>query len=212
MILNKTKNHEHEETDESQFAKVIKLDKNIYIFGEINPATTGFFLNAFTEADSTPGVITIHICSMGGWVEGGMSMYDTIKASKNVVKTVACGAVYSSAVLPFVAGDIRVAQRSSRFLLHQMSLGGVNEINLTTVKTIATETTRLHKLYCEYVSNASLVSTESVATWCESETYLSAEEANKYGIVQKVIEFNPKKYVDLEKRLPLKKSRKKAKK
>ena len=84
-----------------EFAKVLQMNKSIFIFGEINVDSTGNFMAAFAEADSTPGPITVHICSPGGWVEGGMAMYDTIRSSNNKVVTIARGTVCSSAVLPY---------------------------------------------------------------------------------------------------------------
>ena len=196
MIKNTMSNDvEFEFDEEPEISKVIQLNKDIYLFGEINANTTGSFLAAFRQADSTPGLITVYICSSGGWVEGGTAMYDIIKSSKNKVKTVACATVCSSAILPYVAGDLRVTYPSVRFFLHEMSLGLGGETKLGIIKTVSNETSKLYKLYCEYVATETKLDKEFVEKLCYSDTYLSSDEALKLGFAHDIIPFNNKKYV-----------------
>src|SRR5271170_2687476 len=128
--------------------------KNLFLFGEITPDSTGQFIADFKQADSSPGAITINICCPGGWVEGGMCMYDMIRASNNQVVTVGCGAVYSAAVLPFEAGDVRIMYKSARMLLHDMSMN-LGEIKLDAIKNVAKETGRIYDLSLQYLAKRS---------------------------------------------------------
>ncbi len=178
--------HYHEDSEED-FSKVLLSGKTLFLFGEINPNSTGNFLAAFQEADSKPGLIKINICSQGGWVEGGMCMYDTIRSSKNKVLTIACGAVYSSAVLPFEAGDIRAMQKSSRLFLHDMSIT-MMDATLKTVKSVTSETQRLYKLYCNYISERTGLSLVRVDAMLQEDTYLSSEDCLELGFTDAVID------------------------
>lgn len=182
--------HIHEEHEEA--GKIFLHQKEVYVIGEINPNSTGNFLAAFKEADSRPGKITVNICSSGGWVEGGMAMHDAIKMSRNPVVTVNCGAVYSSAVLPFQAGDLRLMFPSSRLFFHDMSLG-IGDATLKTVKSVVSETNRLYKLYCDYVALRVGCSPKFIDSLCQKESYLSATQCISLRLTDDMLIFNNNK-------------------
>lgn len=188
----KNRKSDHDDHDE-HFARVVSLDKTIFLFGEINPDSACAFLSALAAVDSTPGVVTVNVCSGGGWVEGGFLMYDAIRSTKNLVQTVASGAVYSAAVLPFMAGDLRLSYPSSAFLLHPMSLE-VGGGTLGVVRSAVVETARMHKMYCDYISARSKMTSEAVALFCNRDTYLTAADAHAKGMVHKLIPYTAKKF------------------
>ena len=133
----------HENREEE--ANVNLINKDIFIFGEINNRSVGMFLMAFAQADMVPGIIRVFICSAGGWVEGGLAMYDTIKSAQNDVITIASGVVYSAAVLPFSAGDLRVMQKNTKLFLHPFSLT-VEDATIKTIDMTSKETKELFKI------------------------------------------------------------------
>jgi ATP-dependent Clp protease, protease subunit len=184
---------EHLAEDAPEQGQVIAVPKNIFIFGEINQSTVGNFLVAFRQADSKPGPITIHICSMGGWVEGGFAILDVIKSSKNLVTTVASGAIYSIAALIFSAGDSRIIYPSARMFFHPISFNS-GHVNLNQVKVIAAETQRLSDLYCEFIANRSGLPLNMVQEMCNNETYLSAEECLANNLADGIIRYNKNKF------------------
>lgn len=197
---------EFEEADDS--GKILLQNKSIYLFGEITPNSTGNFIAALKEIDSKPGVITVNICSAGGWVEGGMVMYDVIKSSKNKVITVGCGAVYSSAIMPFEAGDFRVMYKSSRLFFHDMSLN-IGDAGFRTVRAAVNETSKLYALYCQYISERASMAPERVSELCRRESYISSEDCLTMGLVDKVIGPNDSKFEAAKSKV---KSKKKGKK
>lgn len=186
-------NHE-EHDDDDGFGKVIRVNKQLFIFGEINANSVGHFMAMFKEADSTPGYITVNVCSMGGWVEGGLTMWDVIKSSQNEVYTVACGAVYSSAILPFEAGDVRLIYNSSRLFFHDMSVS-IPEGTRKTIESITYETNRLYDMYCGYVAERSKLQPKNINQLCVEEKYLDAKECKELGLADIVIPYTEKKYV-----------------
>lgn len=191
----KEKKSDHEDHDHDDFSKVLTVRKNIYLFGEINVNSTGNFLAALQEADSKPGLISVSICSGGGWVEGGLAMFDAIRSSKNEILTVACGAVYSAAVLPFQAGDIRGMHRSARLFFHPISLG-IGEASLNALNAVTKETERLYQLYCDHVAERSGLPSRKVGHLCEVESYLDINDCAALGLTDIIYEYNDNKYVE----------------
>lgn len=118
----------------------------------------------------------------------------------------ACGAVYSSAVLPFQAGDVRVMQKSARLFLHNISIS-IGEANLNTVHSVANETTRVHNAYCDLVSERSSLTPAKIAKLMEEESYLSADECLDLGLCDLVLDYNTEKIQ--EKKAIAKKKKKK---
>jgi ATP-dependent Clp protease, protease subunit len=177
------------EEPEEEKGKTILDDKTLFLFGEITPDSTGSFIANFKQADSKPGIIFLNISCSGGWVEGGMCMYDLIKASKNQVITIGCGAIYSAAVLPFSAGDVRIMYKSTRMLLHDMSMH-LGEIKLDAIKNVAKETGRIYDLSLEYLSKRSGMPVSKLNELCQNDTFLSADECKKMGLVDEVVKDN----------------------
>lgn len=191
MNIMKIKNdeHEHEVVEE---ANVMFMNKTIYLFGEINPSSTGSIIAAINQADSTPGPIDLYICSMGGWVEGGLAIFDAIRATVNEVTTIGCGAIYSSAIMPFMAGDHRLMQQSASLFFHDISVG-VGEARLSTIKSVTKGTEHLYSIYCNNVAGRSKLKVSQVKDLCINETYVGSKECLKLGLTQDIIKFNNKK-------------------
>jgi ATP-dependent Clp protease, protease subunit len=188
---------DHDEEEPSR-GQVLSNGKKMYIFGEINPDITGSFIVNFKNADSSKegGPIIIHVCSSGGWVEGGLCMYDMIKSAQNQVITVGCGAVYSAAVLPFEAGDVRLMYKSARLLLHDMSMN-LGEIKLNAIKNVAKETGRVYDLSLAYLAKRTGLKYKELHDLCQNDTFLNASECVKYGLVDKIIQDNSHKLGEL---------------
>jgi ATP-dependent protease ClpP protease subunit len=182
----------HEQDDEA--GEVLKVHKTLFIFGEINPMSVGHFMAAFKDADSKPGRINVYICSNGGWVEGGLVMHDIIRSSINQVFTFACGAVYSSAVLPFEAGDNRFIFPSSMLFFHDMSVS-IPESHRKTITSVNKQTDFLYDLYCEYIADRAKIAPKQIDKLCMEETYLNSKECLDFNLVDTVIPFNDKKYI-----------------
>ncbi len=175
------------------FSKVLFINKDIYILGEITPNSAGEFLAALNMADQGDGEINVYICSMGGWCEGGLAMYDAIKSTRHPVKTIATGAVYSSAILPYIAGDLRLVQKSAKIFLHEISVSVSHELNPATLESATKETRILVDMFSAYISSACKLSKHEVTNMCKAETYISAEEAVQMGLAHQLIDYTKNK-------------------
>ena len=131
--------------------------------------------------------IIIYIQSLGGSVSAGFSIYDTVKALKCDVITVASGMAASmGAFLLAAAGSKgkRWCQPNAEVLIHQ-PLGGTSgqatDIRIH-AEHILNIRTKLNRILAECTGQ----SIDKIASDTERDNIMSAEEARKYGLVDRV--------------------------
>ncbi len=175
-----------DEHDDSEAGRVLLNNKTIWFFGEISVQSTGNFIAALEEADQKKGDIVINICSGGGWVEGGFAMYDAISCAKNRTVTVGTGAIYSSAILPFQAGDTRVLYPNARLFFHDISIT-MGSVTAKSAAAALKETEVLYDLYCRTVADRSGLSKEKISKFCQEESYLTAGNCEAFNLVDTIL-------------------------
>lgn len=131
--------------------------------------------------------IVMYIMSPGGSVSAGFSIYDTIKAIKCDVSTVACGMAASmGAFLVAAAGTKgkRWAQPNAEILIHQ-PLGGASgqasDMKIH-VEHILSTRTKLNELLAECTGK----SVEKIAQDTERDYIMDAKSALEYGLIDKI--------------------------
>lgn len=152
--------------------------------GEVDGQVTKEFMETLAILDMEDGPIKVIICSDGGWFSGGVAIYEAIRGSRNFITTQGLGTVGSIAVLILQAGDKRLIGEHTTVFLHETSIhfeGGV-----TSAKSMVDETERLHKVYCNILSNRSGAHVLNIQQLCKTETYLTAKEALALGLVDGV--------------------------
>lgn len=184
--------------NENKDQAVINKNKVLYFFGEINPSSAGNFICALQESDSLPGLNTVFMFSGGGEVNSAMGMYDAIKCTKNQVLTVAIGEVASAAVLPFVAGDVRLMYRNSQIFLHETrsifpSEHAIKQADLTKV---AFNGEDVFQTYCNLLAENVKIPVSKIMNMCIDETYLNPEQAGKVGFCDGIHDYNQSKTED----------------
>jgi ATP-dependent Clp protease protease subunit len=131
--------------------------------------------------------ITIYIQSRGGSVSAGFSIYDTIKALKCDVVTVACGMAASMAAFLLAAAGTkgkRWCQPNAEVLIHQ-PLGGTNG-QATDIRIHAEHILKTREKLTRIFSECTGQSPEKIEIDTERDNIMSADEALKYGLVDKV--------------------------
>lgn len=131
--------------------------------------------------------ITIYIQSPGGSVSAGLSIYDTVKALKCDVVTVACGMAASmGAFLLAVAGTKgkRWCQPNAEVLIHQPIGGMIGQA--TDIRIHAEHTLKTREKLNRLLSECTGQSSEKIENDTERDNILNAEEALKYGLVDKI--------------------------
>ncbi len=131
--------------------------------------------------------IMLYINSPGGVITAGMAIYDTMNLIKADVQTICLGEAASmgSFLLSSGAKGKRMALPSSRIMIHQ-PLGGAQG-QATDIELEAKEILRMKEMLTGILAENSGQDIEKVKKDCERDYYMSAEEAVKYGLIDKVI-------------------------
>jgi ATP-dependent Clp protease protease subunit len=140
------------------------------------------------QQDDEKSPITVYINSPGGSADSGFAIYDSLRFFKPPVRTVVNGLCASAAVMIYLAAprERRFSLPNSRFLLHQPSTqayGSASDIEIN-----AEEIVKLRVRYNEIVGKeCGNKSMEQVTKDADRDFWLSPEEAQKYGLVGKVV-------------------------
>jgi ATP-dependent Clp protease protease subunit len=131
--------------------------------------------------------VTVYINSPGGSADSGFAIYDALRFFKPPIRTVVTGLCASAAVMIYLAAprERRFSLPNSRFLLHQpstMAMGSASDIQIS-----AEEIVKLRERYNQIVAAETGKSAEQVTRDADRDFWLSPEEANKYGLVGRVI-------------------------
>jgi len=131
--------------------------------------------------------IQFYINSPGGSVTAGLAIYDTMQYVKCPISTVCIGMAASMGAVLLAAGQKgkRFALPNAQIMLHQPA-GGVTgqatEIEITANQIVKIKE-RLNKLLAQHTGQ----SVEKIQKDTDRDFYLDADEAQEYGIVDKVI-------------------------
>lgn len=170
------------------FSRLLK-DRIIFLDGEIYDATADLVVAQllFLESLDPERDISLYINSPGGSVTAGLAIYDTIQYIKPNVQTICMGQAASMGALMLTCGapGKRMALPSSRILIHQPWGGAQGQA--VDIGIQAKEIVRLKKLLIEYFAKHTGKSEETISRDLERDYFLSAEEAVKYGLIDKVL-------------------------
>jgi ATP-dependent Clp protease, protease subunit len=142
----------------------------------------------FLAAEDPDKDISIYINSPGGSVTAGLAIYDTIQFIKPDVSTICIGMAASMGAVLLVAGakGKRYALPNAEVMIHQ-PLGGTQG-QASDMAIHAKRILQTRELLNKIISDRSGQPIEKVEKDTDRDYFLSAEEALKYGIIDKVIE------------------------
>jgi ATP-dependent Clp protease protease subunit len=141
----------------------------------------------FLEAEDPEKDINLYINCPGGVVTSGLAIYDTIQYIKCSVSTICIGQAASMAALLLAAGTKgkRFALPHARIMIHQ-PLGGVQG-QATDIDIQAREILRMREIVNDILVRHTDQSLESVKKDTDRDFFMSAEQAQEYGIIDEVI-------------------------
>src|SRR5574344_1196952 len=186
-IWNMEEEKKTKSVDPSLSDKLLKT-RCVMISGEINKDLSDDFAQRMLVLDSeSQDPITVYINSPGGDVDSGFAIYDMIRFVRSEVTVVGMGLVASAAALIYlsVPKERRVAFPNSTYLIHQplsQLKGTAIEIDIYAKKP-GEWRIKLDKVIADAVGK----SVEDVSKDTERDHWLSAEEAEAYGIVGRII-------------------------
>ncbi len=174
------------------FSRLLK-ERIIFLTGEVNDAVSSVICAQFLflESEDPKKDIFLYVNSPGGVVSSGLAIYDTMQYIKPDVSTVCIGQAASMGSLLLAAGKKgkRYCLPHSRVMTHQPS-GGVqgqaSDIEIH-AKEILNLKKSLNKIY-ERHTNQSL---DTIEKMMDRDYFMNADEAKKFGIVDKVVSERP---------------------
>ena len=141
----------------------------------------------FLEGQDPAKDISFYINSPGGSVSAGMAIYDTMQYIKCDVSTICLGMAASMGAFLLTAGakGKRLALPNSEIMIHQ-PLGSA-EGQATDILIHADHIKRTRSTINRILSERSGRSLEEIERDTERDNFMTAEEACKYGLIDKVI-------------------------
>ncbi|WP_159999730.1 ATP-dependent Clp endopeptidase proteolytic subunit ClpP [Roseomonas sp. 18066] len=153
----------------------------------------------FLESENPNKDIAFYINSPGGVVSAGLAMYDTMQYIRAPVSTVCLGMAASMGSLLLTAGEKgkRFALPNSRIMVHQPSGGAQGQATDIEIQAreILSLRKRLNQIYVKHTGQP----IEEIEKKLERDSYMSAEEARDFGLIDQVVEERPATAAELAK-------------
>ena len=146
----------------------------------------------FLQAEDPKKDIYFYINSPGGSVYDAMAIYDTMQFVTNDVQTFGIGMQASAAAFLLSSGarGKRFALPNATIMIHQPSYGTQGKI--TDMEIDLREGLRLKQRLNEIMAKNTGQKIEKIKEDMERDRWMSADEAKKYGLVDKVVTAPPK--------------------
>ena len=174
------------------FSRLLK-ERIIFLTGEVNDAVASVICAQFLflESEDPKKDIFLYINSPGGVVSSGLAIYDTIQYIRPDVSTVCIGQAASMGSLLLASGTKgkRYCLPHSRIMTHQPS-GGVQG-QATDIEIHAKEIINLKKKLNMIYEKHTSQSLSSIEKMMERDHFMSADDAKKMGIIDKVVSKRP---------------------
>jgi ATP-dependent Clp protease protease subunit len=164
-------------------------DRTILIYGEIDMNLAMEVTKRLLVLDSeSQDEIRIFINSPGGHVESGDTIFDMIRFVKSPVRVIGTGWVASAGALIYAAADLenRYSLPNTRFLLHQPAGGMTGQAADIAIE--AQEILKMRRRLNEIFARQTGQSIEKVEEDTDRNFWMSAKEAQAYGLVGKIVE------------------------
>jgi len=164
-------------------------DRVIFLWEGIdsNVANTVIAQLLFLEKQNPKAWITMYVNTPGWHVTAWLAIYDTMQYVKSPVSTICVGLAASMGALLLTAGESgqRFALPNSEILIHQIMGGASGQASDIKIKAeqILKLKSRLNKILQKHTGQ-SLTKVEKDA---DRDYYMTAEEAVRYGLVDKII-------------------------
>jgi ATP-dependent Clp protease protease subunit len=165
-------------------------ERVIFLVGPVNDQTANLVVAQllFLESENPDKDISLYINSPGGSVSAGLSVFDTMQFIKPDVSTLCMGMAASMGAFLLAAGakGKRNALPNSRIMIHQPSGGAQGQA--TDIEIQAREILKLRESLNVILAERTGQSLDKIKADSERDFFMSAAEAQAYGLVDKVIE------------------------
>jgi ATP-dependent Clp protease, protease subunit len=170
------------------YSRLLK-ERVVFLVGVVNEMTANLIVAQllFLESENPEKDISLYINSPGGSVSAGLAIYDTMQFVKPDVSTLCVGQAASMGALLLAAGENgkRFALPNSRVMIHQ-PMGGFQG-QATDIEIHAKEILYLRQRLNEILARHTKQDIKSIERDTERDNFFGAEDATKYGLVDKVL-------------------------
>nr|WP_276938093.1 ATP-dependent Clp endopeptidase proteolytic subunit ClpP [Helcococcus sueciensis] len=171
------------------YSRLLK-ERIIFVTGEINDQMADIIVAQllFLEFEDPEKDIQLYINSPGGSVTAGLAIYDTMNYIKPDVSTIVIGQAASMGAILLTAGaeGKRYSLPNANILIHQ-PLGGAQG-QATEIHIVAEQILKIRDRLNKILVDTTGQDVETIVRDTERDKYMTAQEALKYGLVDKVIE------------------------
>jgi ATP-dependent Clp protease, protease subunit len=170
------------------YSRLLK-ERVVFLVGVVNEMTANLIVAQllFLESENPEKDVSFYINSPGGSVSAGLAIYDTMQFIKPDVSTLCVGQAASMGALLLAAGSKgkRYALPNSRVMIHQ-PMGGFQG-QATDIEIHAKEILYLRQRLNEILARHTGQDIKTIERDTERDNFFGAEEATKYGLVDKVL-------------------------
>ncbi len=170
------------------YSRLLK-DRIIMVSGEVTDDMANAVIAQllFLVAQDSEKDIYMYINSPGGSVSAGLAIYDTMNFVNSDVQTIVLGMAASMASILSTAGakGKRFALPNSEILIHQ-PLGGAQGQS-TEIQIAAEHILKTRNLINKILAKCSGQDIKTIDRDTERDNFMSAEEAVKYGLIDKIM-------------------------
>ena len=170
------------------YSRLLK-ERVIFLVGPVNDHAANLIVAQmlFLESENPDKDISLYINSPGGSVSAGMAIFDTMQFIKPNVSTLCTGLAASMGAFLLAAGakGKRFSLPNSRIMIHQPSGGAQGQA--TDIEIQAKEILYLRERLNGILAEKTGRTIEEIRRDTERDNFMSADEAEKYGMIDKVL-------------------------
>ena len=164
-------------------------DRIVMLSEEVNDTTASLIVAQllYLEAQDPDKDIQFYINSPGGSVTSGLAIYDTMQYIKPDLSTICIGMAASMGAFLLSSGakGKRIALPNAEIMIHQPSGGSQGQC--TDIQIQAEQILKIKKKLNAILAENTGKSVEEVERDCERDHFMTAEEAQAYGLIDNVI-------------------------
>lgn len=165
------------------------IDRIVFISGEVEDGMANAICAQllFLQSQDPKKQINVYINSPGGVVTAGLAIYDTMKYISCPIATYCMGQAASMGAFLLAAGDKgkRYALPHARIMIHQPSGGCRGKIS--DIEISYKESQRLKDMLNKILAENCGKTLKDMEKATDRDNFMSAEEAKKFGLIDKVI-------------------------
>jgi len=168
-------------------------ERIIFLVGPVNDAVANLVVAQllFLESENPDKEISLYINSPGGSVSAGMSIFDTMNFIKPEVSTLCMGMAASMGAFLLSAGakGKRFSLPNAKVMIHQ-PLGGAQG-QATDIEIHAREILKTREVLNRILAERTGQTLDKIQSDTERDYFMSAAEAQTYGLIDQVLEHRP---------------------